>query len=81
LDLTGSSESAIVLGLLFWKNRSDLSNEGVLASIRLCLAAMASADYDSVQRAVDKHSLWIELWNYLSAIDGNDGVGGSARLG
>ena len=55
--------------------------EGVLASIRLCLAAMASADYDSVQRAVDKHSLWIELWNYLSAIDGNDGVGGSARLG
>jgi hypothetical protein len=81
LDLTDSSKFAIVLGLFFWKNWSGLSNEGVLASIRLCLAAMASADYDSVQRAVDRHSLRIELWNYLSAIDGNDGFGGSARLG
>ncbi|GAH77759.1 unnamed protein product [marine sediment metagenome] len=41
---------------------------------------MASARNDFLQRIFDKRSLWVELRDYLSAFDGDDGLGGAARL-
>ena len=42
---------------------------------------MAQTRNDFLQRIFDKRSLWVELRDYLSASDGDDGLGGAARLG
>ncbi len=41
---------------------------------------MAQTRNDFLQRVFDKRSLWIELRDYLSAFDHDDGLGGAARL-